>query len=90
MVSEGERAALAQRALTLLADGGYALGPQWDEAHNIAQSHEGEALFDHIHAIVHRIEGDQGNANYWYHRAKLRMPDASIADEIQQLRSTLD
>nr|WP_256478348.1 hypothetical protein [Notoacmeibacter sp. MSK16QG-6] len=81
--------ALAQRALTLLSDGGYALGPQWEEAHDIAQAHEGDALFDQLHAIVHRIEGDEWNANYWYRRAGLKMPDTSVADEVNALRQNL-
>ena len=40
-----------------------------EKAHEICQSHEGEAMFDWIHALVHRIEGDDGNAAYWYRRA---------------------
>ena len=59
----------ARKALNALKDGGFALGAGFDQAHAIAQAHEGEALFDWIHALCHRIEGDQGNAGYWYHRA---------------------
>jgi hypothetical protein len=36
--------------------------------HAIAQSAEGDATFDYLHAIVHRREGDYGNAKYWYGR----------------------
>lgn len=38
----------------------------WDAAHAIAQSREGESDFDFLHAMVHRREGDHGNAAYWF------------------------
>ncbi|HET7412951.1 MAG TPA: hypothetical protein VFJ18_09840, partial [Pararhizobium sp.] len=53
-------------ALNLLADAGYRMGEGWTRAHEIAQAHEGEAIFDRLHALCHRIEGDDGNARYWY------------------------
>lgn len=48
---------------------GHALAGRWDAAHDIAQAHEGEPLADWLHAVLHKIEGDAGNARYWYHRA---------------------
>jgi hypothetical protein len=41
----------------------------WDAAHDIAQRHEGEALADWIHALLHKIEGEVSNSRYWYARA---------------------
>jgi hypothetical protein len=41
----------------------------WDAAHDLAQdanSLEG----DWVHAYLHRLEGDSGNAAYWYARAQ--------------------
>jgi hypothetical protein len=38
-------------------------------AHAIAQSGEGDATLDYVHAIVHRREGDWGNSKYWFSRA---------------------
>jgi hypothetical protein len=45
-----------------------ALDDKWDAAHQIVQQYEdGTAAW--IHAVLHKIEGDLGNARYWYHRA---------------------
>lgn len=41
----------------------------WDEAHEIAQSCEGERDHDMLHGILHRKEGDFSNAAYWFRRA---------------------
>jgi hypothetical protein len=41
----------------------------WESAHDLAQSDEGP----HgawVHAYLHRVEGDLGNAEYWYRRAE--------------------
>ena len=46
----------------------HALAGDWQAAHLIAQDHEGERLADWIHAVAHRMEGDLGNAAYWYRR----------------------
>jgi hypothetical protein len=57
------------KALDLLKAGGFAIGPEWDKAHEIAQAKEGEPDHDWLHALCHRIEGDDGNADYWYRRS---------------------
>ncbi|WP_428977597.1 hypothetical protein [Roseitalea porphyridii] len=59
----------AGAALDALRADGFAMGEGFERAHAIAKAHEGEAPFDWIHALCHRIEGDAGNANYWYRRA---------------------
>ncbi len=41
----------------------------WDAAHGIAQRHEGDAVADWIHAVLHKIGGDAPNSRYWYARA---------------------
>ena len=50
------------RAMWLAANG------RWDEAHRIAQdiSNRSGAW---VHAYLHRVEGDLGNARYWYRQA---------------------
>jgi len=41
---------------------------EWASAHEIVQSQGGpEAAW--VHAWLHRIEGDEANAAYWYRRA---------------------
>jgi hypothetical protein len=53
----------------------------WESAHNVAQSQEGEQPNDRLHAYLHRKEGDNWNANYWYRRAKTTMPNLSLEEE---------
>ena len=47
----------------------HALAGRWDQAHDIVQRHEGDATSAWIHAVLHKIEGDAGNARYWYRHA---------------------
>lgn len=53
----------------------------WERAHAIAQSREGTPEYDHLHAYLHRKEGDQFNAGYWYRRAKKPVFTGSLDDE---------
>lgn len=61
----------------------------WEAAHNIAQSKEGTREYDRLHAYLHRKEGDNWNANYWYRRAGESMPGVSLDDEWEQLARQL-
>ena len=56
----------------------------WDKAHAVAQDINGPDGV-HIHAYLHRKEGDQWNAQYWYNRAGRTMPDVSLEQEWAQL-----
>lgn len=47
----------------------WAAKDEWAKAHEIAQEHEGDQACDWVHAYLHRVEGDLGNAGYWYRRA---------------------
>jgi len=41
----------------------------WDRAHEIVQDDAGrDAAW--VHAYLHRVEGDLGNAAYWYRQAQ--------------------
>jgi hypothetical protein len=57
-----------------------ALG-DWEAAHDIAQSKEGTLIYDHLHAYLHRKEGDDWNAQYWYRRVATTMPKKSLKEE---------
>ncbi len=59
----------APKALWWLRKGGLQIGPEWERAHEICQSDEGDKAHDLVHALVHLIEGDTANAAYWYRRA---------------------
>ena len=41
---------------------------EWEKAHDIAQDIDTK-MGSWIHALLHLIEGDLGNAGYWYSRA---------------------
>ena len=41
---------------------------QWDKAHGIVMD-EGGKDCAWVHAYLHRVEGDVGNASYWYQQA---------------------
>jgi len=47
----------------------HGLRGDWDAAHELAQAQD-DAEGAWIHAWLHRIEGDLGNADYWYRRAR--------------------
>jgi hypothetical protein len=58
----------------------------WETAHNIAQSKEGTADYDLLHAFLHRAEGDAFNARYWYQRIGLSLPSGTLDEELEELR----
>ncbi len=45
-----------------------ALDNQWDEAHKIVQELSSSSA-QWIHAVLHKIEGDESNSRYWYSRS---------------------
>lgn len=47
----------------------HGLRGEWDAAHALAQAQD-DAVGAWVHAWLHRIEGDLGNADYWYRRAQ--------------------
>jgi hypothetical protein len=66
-----------------------ALGGDWEGAHRIVQDHEGEPIADWIHAVAHRMEGDLGNARYWYRRCGRDPGGLSTEDELRLIRAAL-
>lgn len=52
----------------------------WKKAHSLVDDLEGSTSAA-VHAYLHRVEGDNWNANYWYKRAGKTMPDMSLQEE---------
>jgi hypothetical protein len=44
-----------------------ALDGDWEASHKIAQNYY-DNIANWIHAVLHKIEGDEGNSRYWYSR----------------------
>jgi hypothetical protein len=60
----------------------------WSKAHAIAQDHEGvDAAW--VHAYLHRVEGDLGNAGYWYRRAGKPVATGPFEAEWDKMVTTL-
>ncbi len=79
------------RADDLLRAVALAQAGSWDEAHDLAQRHEGDLTADWLHAVLHAIEGDAGNARYWYGRCgKLDRAGSDMAAELQAIRESLE
>lgn len=74
-----------EEVLTALKADGLAIGAAWQRAHELAQRHEGVAAYDRLHALLHRIEGDEANATYWYRRAGETPFAGEVADEVEQM-----
>ena len=71
------------RALDLLAAG------DWQRAHEIVQEQK-SVMGSWLHGIVHTLEGDLDNAQYWYRRAQREFPGPSaVPQEIAAARSAL-
>jgi Flp pilus assembly protein TadD len=61
----------------------------WTKAHALVQNDE-SALGCWAHGIAHMMEGDIGNARYWYRRAHRLFPrDADPASEIAALTAAI-
>ncbi|AJD40871.1 hypothetical protein C9413_05260 [Rhizobium sp. SEMIA 4085] len=77
------------QAFDRLAAGGFHMGADWQAVHEICQANEGEKPFDWGHALCHRIEGDDWNADYWYRRAGKRRAAGTVAKEWSAMRAEL-
>lgn len=56
----------------------------WTKAHEIVQKNESRDC-SLVHAHLHRVEGDLGNARYWYQRAGEPEHKGSLDDEWRDL-----
>jgi hypothetical protein len=60
----------------------------WDQAHKLVQD-EASAEAAWVHAYLHRVEGDRGNADYWYRRAAKPVASGSLDTEWERIASAL-
>ena len=60
----------------------------WDRAHKIVQD-ESDANSAWVHAYLHRVEGDLGNAGYWYRQAGQVAAKDSLDAEWQRIAAKL-
>lgn len=56
----------------------------WEGSHDIAQEMN-DNLGSWIHAYLHRKEGDEFNAGYWYRRAGRAFPNITLEKEHREL-----
>jgi len=52
----------------------------WKKAHDLID-HLNDKVSAHVHAYLHRVEGDLWNAGYWYNRAKQPEFTGSLDEE---------
>jgi hypothetical protein len=60
----------------------------WAQAHQAIQD-DNSVDGSWIHAYLHRVEGDQSNAAYWYRRAGRPTATTSLEDEWRQIVAEL-
>lgn len=61
---------------------------EWDSAHRIAQD-DSSADGAWVHAYLHRVEGDESNAGYWYRRAAKPHCERSLESEWTEIAAAL-
>ena len=59
----------------------------WDGAHQIVQIYSDETAC-WIHAVLHKIEGDEENSRYWYRKCKTSYED--FLNENEELNAILE
>lgn len=60
----------------------------WERAHGIVQDDQGrDAAW--VHAYLHRVEGDLGNAGYWYRQAGQPAAKDSLQAEWERIAAAL-
>ena len=73
-----------------------ALVGDWGGAHNIAQDYSDDVnnanMANWIHAVLHKIEGDEWNSKYWYAKTKgKKYADfTSASEELKAIQNSLN
>jgi len=62
-----------------------ALNDKWDDAHKIVQEISTPNA-QWIHAVLHKIEGDESNSRYWYSCSSIEVYE-SYLDSTQELKA---
>jgi hypothetical protein len=57
---------------------------EWDRAHEVAQAIE-DRDGSWVHAYLHRKQGDQGNAAYWYRQAGRPVATGPLTEESEAI-----
>jgi hypothetical protein len=71
-------------ALSLLKQG------DWDAAHKLVQDDDSEEAA-WVHGYLHKVEGDIGNAKYWYRQAGRKWRgDLGLEEELVEILNTLE
>lgn len=60
----------------------------WNAAHSIAQDMN-TPNGSWVHAYLHRVEGDESNARYWYARAGKKFSGLTLKEEWEQIVNEL-
>lgn len=67
-----------------------AIAGRWEDAHGVCQRLEGDATADWLHAVLHKIEGDEANSRYWYRRSGQSYEAWGDTDaELQSIKAVL-
>jgi hypothetical protein len=61
----------------------------WNGAHEIVQDID-HPLAAWVHANLHREEGDDGNARYWYREAGRPFTNAGFRDERAEIAAAIE
>jgi hypothetical protein len=61
---------------------------EWDTAHRLVQD-ESTRDAAWVHAYLHRVEGDLGNAGYWYRQAGQPVATDALEVEWERIASAL-
>ena len=56
----------------------------WHRAHDLVDGFDGQIAAS-VHAYLHRKEGDEWNAGYWYRRAGKPFYEGALGDEWEEL-----
>jgi hypothetical protein len=68
----------------------FAIDGDWDASHKIVQEYS-DPLANWIHAVLHKIEGDEWNSKYWYKRTAGKQYEdyADIKQELLAVQRSL-